>query len=77
MGTVVEVNHALVRHHLAVLRDQETTPEAFRSAARRIATLVVVEASRDLPETPVSVQTPIQETTCHRVGTMATRAPTR
>ena len=75
MAAVVEVNHAVVRHHLAVLRDQATSPEAFRNAARRIATLVVTEATRDLPESPVTVQTPIQETTCHRVDARVAIVP--
>jgi uracil phosphoribosyltransferase len=53
------VDHPLVHDALAELRDVATTPTPFRRAARRISTLLIAEALRDLPSSAGTVTTPL------------------
>jgi uracil phosphoribosyltransferase len=54
------VSHPVAQDALITLRDARTPPSEFRRAARRVSTLVVAEALRDLPTTQQSVQTPLE-----------------
>ena len=56
------VDHPLAGHLLAGLRDERTPPERFRVLAGRLATVLVLEATRDLPTRPTSVTTPVAPT---------------
>lgn len=60
------LEHPLARHYLTVLRDRDTEPEEFRSAARRLCYALVMEATRDLPTDEVTITTPLEETAGHR-----------
>lgn len=53
------VEHPLVHDALATLRDASTTPQTFRHMAMRISLLLATEATREVPSSPVEVQTPI------------------
>jgi uracil phosphoribosyltransferase len=53
------VAHPLVHDALATLRDSATPPELFRRMAVRISLLLAAEATRDVPSTPVTIQTPL------------------
>jgi len=55
-------NHPLVGDSLRQLRDVATPPEEFRVLARKIITLLIYEATADLPIRNVTVQTPLAET---------------
>jgi uracil phosphoribosyltransferase len=54
-------SHPLVADSLRGLRDQSTAPEEFRVLARKIITLLLYEATADLPVTRGRVQTPLTE----------------
>jgi uracil phosphoribosyltransferase len=54
-------SHPLVADSLRGLRDSSTTPEEFRVLARKIITLLLYEATADLPVTHGKVQTPLTE----------------
>ena len=60
MATVHEMDHPLIKHKLALMRDKTTGVKEFREAAAEIAMLMCYEATRDLPlqgdhhETPVA-----------------------
>ena len=56
------VDHPLAQHLLLSLRDQTTPPEQFRSATKRLTTLLMVEATSDFPTRAGTVQTPLEET---------------
>lgn len=56
---VIELDHPLVQHHLATLRDRHTTAADFRALAGRLTTLLIAEATRDLPTEPVEIETPV------------------
>ena len=53
--------HPIVQHCLAGLRERSTEPEEFRSLARRAITLLLYEATRDLPIREGTVRTPLSE----------------
>jgi uracil phosphoribosyltransferase len=54
-------SHPLVADCLRGLRDRATQPEEFRVLARKIITLLVYEATADLPVVHGTVQTPLKE----------------
>jgi uracil phosphoribosyltransferase len=54
-------DHPVVQTCLAGLRDEATSPETFRSLARRAITFLLYEATWDLPRTPATVRTPLGE----------------
>jgi uracil phosphoribosyltransferase len=53
------VDHPLVQDALLTLRDARTPPDQFRRTAQRIALLLTVEATRDLPRREATVETPL------------------
>ena len=54
-------SHPLVGDSLRGLRDSSTSPEEFRVLARKIITLLLYEATLDLPVKQGKVQTPLTE----------------
>jgi len=54
------VSHPVAQDALVTLRDVQTLPGEFRRAARRISTIVVAEALRDVPTESRTVQTPLE-----------------
>jgi uracil phosphoribosyltransferase len=56
------VDHPLAQHYLTQLRDETTAPERFRRVSRLLTSLLVTEATKDLPVQRVSVRTPLMET---------------
>lgn len=59
MESLTILDHPLAGHLLAGLRDATTPPERFRTLAQRLATTLAIEATRDLPTRPVTLQTPV------------------
>jgi uracil phosphoribosyltransferase len=53
--------HPLVADSLRGLRDSTTDPEEFRVLARKAITLLLYEATADLPARPGKVRTPLAE----------------
>ena len=62
------VEHPLVHDALVTLRDARTPPEEFRRKAVRISLLLAGEATRDLPASAVTVQTPLGPAEGRRVS---------
>lgn len=60
-------NHPVVADCLAGLRDHRTQPEEFRHLARKVITLLIYEATADLPTRRDQVQTPLQGAEALRV----------
>lgn len=59
MEMVHVLDHPLLQHKLAMLRDETTGVKDFRQVVSEIATLMCYEATRDLPMTEVEVKTPV------------------
>jgi uracil phosphoribosyltransferase len=53
--------HPLVADSLAGLRDRNTAPDEFRELARKLITLLLYEATADLPVKQATGQTPLAE----------------
>jgi uracil phosphoribosyltransferase len=64
--TVLE--HPLIQHKVALLRDRRTPTRDFRQLVGEIAMLMTYEVTRDLPTWPVEVETPLEKTTCRMVA---------
>jgi len=54
------LNHPLINHHLAKLRDKNTREPEFRRRLAFICKLMVYEISQDLPTKTTSVETPLE-----------------
>lgn len=55
-------DHPLIRHKVAILRDEKTSMKEFRELVEEITTLMVYEAFKDVPVKKVNVQTPLELT---------------
>jgi uracil phosphoribosyltransferase len=56
---VLVVDHPLARSRLTVLRDERTDSGAFRFALHELTTMLVYEATRNVPVERYPVQTPV------------------
>lgn len=63
----VLLEHPLVKKDVTVLRDVHTQSEAFRSAVRRLSSLLAVEISKGLIIKKIKVKTPLEETTGYKL----------
>ena len=68
MGTVHELNHPLIQHKLAILRNRKTGVKEFRELVSEIAGLMCYEATRNLPTEEVDVQTPVALAKCRMLA---------
>ena len=58
---VVIFNHPLIRHKIAILRDEKTSMKEFRELIEEITTLMTYEALKEgVPTTTKMVQTPLE-----------------
>ena len=53
------LNHPLITHKLAIMRNKETGTKDFRQNLDEIAGLMAYEVCRDLPVKPITVETPM------------------
>lgn len=60
---VTELNHPLVEHKLAILRDEKTGTKKFRELIGELAMFLCYEAMRDAKLDKVKVKTPLEEMT--------------
>ena len=66
--TIHLCRHPLAAHLLTTLRDRETDPERFRTAARTLTTLLVLQATEELRLVDAPIETPVQPTVGQRLG---------
>ena len=64
MANVHIMDHPLIHHKLAVLRNKETPVKEFRELINEISGLMCYEATRNLPTREVEVQTPVAVAKC-------------
>jgi uracil phosphoribosyltransferase len=67
-GNLRVVNAPLVRHKLAVLRDERTKTPGFRQAMRELALIMVAEATREMPTRAVRIRTPLTQTEVEEIS---------
>ena len=64
MANVHIMDHPLIHHKLAVLRNKETPVKEFRELVNEISGLMCYEATRNLPLMDVEVETPVAMAKC-------------
>ena len=64
MATVTVLDHPLIQHKLAIMRDKTTGTKEFRALVNEIAGLMCYEATRNLPTVEVDVETPLMTAKC-------------
>ena len=62
------LDHPLIHHKLAVLRNKETPVKEFRELVSEIAGLMCYEATRNLPTKEVEVETPVATAKCRMLA---------
>ena len=62
------LDHPLIHHKLAVLRNKETPVKEFRELISEIAGLMCYEATRNLPTKEVEVETPVATAKCRMLA---------
>ena len=54
------LDHPLIRHKVAIIRDKNTTTKQFREVIGEIATLMAFEAFKDVATQTITVETPLE-----------------
>ncbi|HEX5957327.1 MAG TPA: uracil phosphoribosyltransferase [Hyphomicrobiaceae bacterium] len=62
MDGVTVVEHPLVQHKLALIRDKSRSTKSFRELLKEIGMLLCYEVTRDLPLAEVEIETPLART---------------
>ena len=62
------LDHPLIQHKLAVLRNKNTSVKEFRELISEIAGLMCYEATRNLPTEEVLVETPVATAKCRMLS---------
>ena len=62
------LDHPLIQHKLAILRDKNTGVKEFRALIGEIAGLMCYEATRNLPTEIVEVETPVAIAQCRMLS---------
>ena len=68
MAEVHVVDHPLIQHKLAILRNENTGVKEFRELVSEIAGLMCYEATRNLPTEEVEVKTPVAIAKCRMLS---------
>ena len=68
MANVYVLNHPLIQHKLAILRNKDTSVKEFRELINEISGLMCYEATRNLPTVEVEVETPVAVAKCRMLA---------
>ena len=68
MAKVHIMDHPLIHHKLAVLRNKNTSVKEFRELVNEISGLMCYEATRNLPTMEVEVETPVALAKCRMLS---------
>jgi len=64
MGILTIINHPLLEHKMARIRNKMTDTKTFRETVNEIGMLVTYEITRGLETRPIEVETPMAKTIC-------------
>ena len=67
-SSVTEVTHPLVQHKLGLLRDVTTTTQMFRQLVNELTLLLTYEATKDLADEEVEIETPLEHMAARRIS---------
>ncbi len=65
MANVTVLNHPLIDHKMAIIRDKNTDTKKFRENVNEIGGLITYEITRDLETKEIEVETPLTKTICN------------
>lgn len=68
MKNVYELNHPLIEHKLAILRDKKTGTKEFRELISEIAMFLCYEAMKDAKLDDITIETPITKTKAKKLN---------
>ena len=54
------LDHPLIRHKLAIIRNKDTDTKQFRDVVKELATLMAYESFKDVPTQEITVETPLE-----------------
>ncbi len=60
-GKTTLIDHPLILHKLAMMRDKDTSTKKFRTLLREISMLMGYELMRDLPVEEIEIETPLEK----------------
>ena len=58
------LNHPVINHNLAIIRDKNTDTQNFKQALKKISYALIYEASKTIPTKIKEVETPLMKTNC-------------
>lgn len=67
-SNVIVVKHPLCEHNLSVIRDKDINSDGFKNSMKRLATILILEAAKDLPMKEYTVTTPITECKANKIS---------
>lgn len=62
------MEHPLIQHKLAMIRDVNTGPKEFRELVEELSMLMAYEVTRNIPVEEVEIQTPLCKTKCKSIS---------
>lgn len=62
MGKIVVLDHPLIDHKMAKIRDRRTGTKDFRESVSEIGALITYEITRDFETLTIEVETPLEKT---------------
>ncbi|TCT13097.1 uracil phosphoribosyltransferase [Natranaerovirga pectinivora] len=68
MSNVIVMDHPLIQHKVAILRNKETGSKEFREIVEEISMLMCYEATRNLTLEDIEVETPVAKTTAKAIA---------
>ena len=68
MSKVHVIDHPLVQHKMAIIRDVRTGPKEFRELVDEVALLMAYEVTRDMALEDVEVETPMGMAQCRMIS---------
>ena len=68
MSKVTTIEHPLILHKLAIIRDKQTGSKDFRELVEEVSMLMAYEVTRNLSTEEVEIETPICKTKCQMLS---------
>lgn len=75
MKNVTLVQHPLIDHSMAILRDKTTPSDEFRRHGDIVAKLLILEATKDLSTEDIEIETPLKKTEAKTLKTRVVVVP--
>ena len=64
MNNVTILNHPIISHNLAIIRDKNTDCEKFKNELKRITYSLIYESTKNIPLVQKEIETPLMKTNC-------------